>query len=285
MIPAALLLLAADYAGSAACAPCHPAQSASQAKTAHAGALRKGGPEWAFGSGLQATTYVSRVDDTAYLEHGLSDYASPKGKALTPGHKDARGVRYATFAPDAAILRCFQCHSTGRLQLKPEGRLEPFEAGVRCEVCHGPAAEHARNPAGVKPFNPKSLSPAAINDHCGNCHRKPPALGEATDWSNAWNARHQPIYLAQAQCFQKSQMTCFTCHDPHSSTVKDTCAGCHATVKHRTVTTGKTCVGCHMPAVRPQPNLRFANHWIGIYASGNSLRPRESTRAGAPARR
>ena len=135
----------------------------------------------------------------------------------------------------------------------------------------------------VKPFNPRTLGPAALNDYCGNCHRKPPAAGEATDWSNAWNARHQPIYLAQAKCFQQSRMTCFTCHDPHSSTVKDSCAGCHPAVKHQTVaTTGKTCAGCHMPLVRPTPQLRFANHWIGIYASGNSLKPRVSTRAGVP---
>ena len=34
----------------------------------------------------------------------------------------------------------------------------------------------------------------------------------------------------------------------------------------------KTCVGCHMPIVKPQPNLGFTNHWIGIYRKG-ALRP------------
>jgi hypothetical protein len=275
MMLAAILLTSAQYIGSAACQPCHPAQGESQAKSSHARALAKGGPGWAFGSGLQAITYVSRVDDTTHLEHGLSDYTTPKGKGVTPGHKDAKGVRYATFAPDAAILRCFQCHSTGPLKLESGGRLQPFEAGVRCEVCHGPGAEHVRSAGRVAPFTLRQASGVAINDYCGNCHRKPPAAGEETDFRNAWNARHQPIYLAQSACFKRGQVTCFTCHDPHSSQVRDTCAGCHAKPNHKTVAvTGKTCATCHMPLVRPQPNLRFANHWIGIYAPGQPLRPR-----------
>ena len=290
MLRLALLLAVAtaraQYIGSAACQPCHPEQSASQAKTAHAKALTKGGPEWAFGSGLQAVTYVSRIDDTAYLEHGLSHYTRPPGTAITPGHKSAQGVRYQTFAPDAAILRCFQCHSTGPLALKPGGELVPFEAGVKCEVCHGPSAEHAQSAGKIKPFTLKQATGTQVNEYCGACHRKPPATGEETDWGNAWNARHQPIYLNQSACFRKSEgrLTCLTCHDPHSSKLIDACRECHAGPRHRaaTLVANKTCPSCHMPAVRPQPNLRFANHWIGIYASGNSLRPLASKGAAAP---
>jgi hypothetical protein len=280
MLQCALALLhvfvffAAGYTGSAACKSCHPAQSGSQSKTAHARALARGGPEWAFGSGLQAITYVSRIDETAYLEHGLSDYSSPKGRALTPGHKDAQGVRYPTFAPDASILRCLQCHSTGPLQLEKGGRLQPFEEGVRCEVCHGPGSDHVASAGKVKPFTLRGATGARINDFCGNCHRMPPAAGVDTDWSNAWNARHQPVYLSQAACFKKSSMTCFTCHEPHSSKVIDACQTCHIRVRHATTVVNKTCVTCHMPLVRPQSNLRFANHWIGVYAPGSPLRPR-----------
>lgn len=270
----AMLLTSAQYIGSAACQPCHPSQVAAQSASNHAKALAKNEDRWAFGSGLQAITYVSRLDDTAYLEHGLSDYTSPKGKGITPGHKDAKGVRYPTFAPDAAILRCFQCHSTGPLQLAKGGTLQPFENGVRCEVCHGPGGEHAKSPATVKPFTLRQATGVAVNDYCGNCHRKPAAAGEETDFRNAWNARHQPVYLARSACFKSGQVTCFTCHDPHSSQVRDTCRSCHDQPRHRVAVAGKGCATCHMPLVRPQPNLRFANHWIGIYAPGQTLQPR-----------
>lgn len=265
-------LLAGQYTGAQACGVCHPAQFKTQSASAHARALSRAEPEWAFGAGVQAITYVSQVDPETYVEHGLSYYASTKAKALTPGHRDANGVRYRTFDPGAQILRCFRCHSTGNLALGEVQRIVPAEMGVRCESCHGPGADHS------KILNPrKSLNAAGLNDLCGNCHRMPPAAGEDTDWTNAWNVRHQPVYLSQSECFRRSEgrLSCLTCHDPHGAQpVKASCQECHAKPRHRAAVAG-TCIGCHMPKVRPQANLAFANHWIGVYVAGNPLRPRE----------
>ncbi len=36
-------------------------------------------------------------------------------------------------------------------------------------------------------------------------------------------------------------------------------------------------MGYHMPEVKPQSNLRFVNHWIGIYAPSKPLRPKKSS--------
>ena len=56
--------------------------------------------------------------------------------------------------------------------------------------------DHARSPARANIQNPARLYNAAgINQFCGNCHRQPPAPGEDTDFSNPWNARHQPGVL------------------------------------------------------------------------------------------
>lgn len=259
------------------CAGCHPQVAATQSKTGHAGALNKETNRWAFGSGLQAITYVSQLDEDTYLEHGLSWYRRANGVDLTPGHRTREGVRYRTFAADSAILRCFQCHSTGKLRLAEGRTIEPAEIGVRCEACHGPGGDHARDPARSKPRNPKRLSALEINQLCGECHRMPPAAGVETNWDNPWNARHQPVYLSQAACFQKSggRLTCLTCHGPHSSApinANERCGACHQAPKHQTATTGKTCVNCHMPDVAPSALLRFANHWIGVYGA-NPLRP------------
>jgi hypothetical protein len=224
-------------------------------------------------------TFVSQVDADNYIEHGLSYYTAAKFMALTPGHRTASGERYRTFDPGAAILRCFQCHSTGPLSLGSGYRIEPFEPGVQCETCHGLGAGHAESAQPIR--NPKRLSAAALNDLCGGCHRKPAAAGEDTDWTNAWNTRHQPLYLSRSACFTKSNgaLSCLTCHPAHTplsrvaADYNRRCSACHAKPKHTTAVAGRSCVECHMPAVAPQPNLRFANHWIGVYTRENPLRP------------
>lgn len=273
----------AEYIGSAACRPCHLEQYEKQAKSGHFRALSIGKPQdkadWAFGSGLQAITYVSRAGAEVYKELGLSWFKKTGKMALTPGHATTEGVAYSVFSSGAEILRCFQCHSTGPVRFTPDKGVEPFEAGVRCEVCHGPGGEHARRQG--SPFKPSMLNGEGVNEFCGNCHRMPPAAGEATDFTNPWNARHQPVSFSQSACFRQSKgtMTCFTCHDPHGSVSRDAagydaaCTSCHKGLQHKPVAAGRSCVNCHMPAVKAGPVLEFANHWIGIYRRGATLIP------------
>jgi hypothetical protein len=285
---------AQSFTGHGTCSSCHPAQFETQSASAHARSLAPSSDtrissHWAFGAGTQAITFVSRLDESYYLEHNLSYYSSAKAYAPTPGHHNQPppGVRYRIFDPSAAILRCFQCHSTGTVSLGEGNRIEPSELGVRCEACHGPGAAHAKSPTRSNIINPKTYSATELNDLCGSCHRKPAALGEDTDWNNAWNVRHQPLYLAESACFQKSggKLSCLTCHDAHSGKAREACSSCHPAVKHRAATraAGRSCSGCHMPVVRPGPHLAFANHWIGVYATGSALRPlRRATAPGSP---
>jgi len=267
-------LAAQIFVGANACVPCHSKIVELQTKTPHAGALRPATDgrvkaDWAFGAGSQAVTYVSRLDEDTYLEHPLSYYARLQGLAPTPGHKPgSKGERYRTFAPDAAILRCFQCHSTGALAIDARRSIRPAELGVRCESCHGAGSEHARQP---------SKANIGKAENCATCHRMPPAKGVATNWHNPWNVRHQPVYLSQSRCFLESagKLRCVTCHDPHSAEPVNAtarCLSCHAK-PHVT----ESCAGCHMPVVELEPGLRFSNHWIGVYqmplSPGNRLRP------------
>ena len=150
---------------------------------------------------------------------------------------------------------------------------------MQCETCHGPGGDHAASQKAIQ--NPKRLSAPATNELCGTCHRKPAAAGDDTDWTNPWNTRHQPLYLAESACFRQSKgaLSCLTCHPAHTpvdrkaASYDRTCSGCHARPRHRTAVAGRACVLCHMPAVEPQAHLRFANHWIGVYAEGKPLRP------------
>jgi Zn finger protein HypA/HybF involved in hydrogenase expression len=252
----------------------------SQSQTGHAHALARHGDTWNFGSGLQAITPVVRVTPDLYKELGLTKYTRTNREAITPGHSNRDGVPYKVYDPGAQILRCFQCHSTGPLALTEKEGIQPFEMGVKCETCHGPGGDHARAPARTNIQNPTRLYNAAgINQFCGNCHRQPPAPGEDTDFSNTWNARHQPVAFSQSACFRKSngKLTCLTCHDPHGAqpVKQDACTACHSAPRHlRPVAKTQTCSSCHMPLVRPSPDLQFANHWIGIYAPGQPLLPK-----------
>jgi len=280
-----LVVAASEYAGAAACRNCHPAEFAAQSASAHAGALARAKPtapgEWAFGAGAQAITFISRLNSETYIEHGESWYRKSNGFGRTPGHAGNGGVRYRTFDPGAAILRCFGCHSTGPLSLSADESIVPLELGVRCEVCHGPSAAHVRDPARVHPKNPGKLSADQLNEFCGACHRMPAAAGDAPDLRAPWNARHQPLLLSASACFQSSQgkLSCLTCHSPHApletklETYNSACGNCHTAPKHTRPIAGRACAECHMPAVRPHVNLVFANHRIAIYALADPLSP------------
>ena len=288
--------LEAQYVGSTACQQCHPEKFEQQSRSAHARALSsapKGSVgQWAFGAGEKAITYVSRTGEDWYVEHGLSYYASTQKLGPTPGHKDAADLPYPALAPGASIVRCFRCHSTGPLRFSAGFAIEPAENGVHCEACHGPGAGHVKAGGSAATIgNPKRLNAVELSQFCGVCHRRPPEAGEVNDgriavglkfdWSNSWNMRHQPAYLSQSACFRGSAgaLSCLTCHGPHDSashsaaTYDAHCLSCHRTVQHQTATAGTACVTCHMPSVRTTPEMRFTNHWIGIYAKENPLIP------------
>src|SRR3954469_11581927 len=92
---------ASDYAGAAACGKCHPAQFSAQSSSAHAKALAPSKPPqpglWAFGAGVQAITFVSRLDTKSYVEEDQTWYRRLNGIGRTPGHKTPGGVVHRIF--------------------------------------------------------------------------------------------------------------------------------------------------------------------------------------------
>ncbi len=246
--------------------------------------------EWAFGSGAQAVTLVTKVNQDWHVEHYTTYYSALHAWGPTPGQADlhpaslpeAAGLLYKTRDSAAGIAGCFECHSTGPVSFAPTGDAQLTELGVRCEACHGPGAAHVKNPQRSLQ-NPARLSPAQLNDFCGRCHRPPASKGVAIDWNYAWNVRHQPVYLSQSECFRKSggALSCLRCHDPHGPAGRKPagdynarCHQCHAVVKPVCrQQTPANCIDCHMPLVSPQSPLRFTNHWIGVYGAGAKLKP------------
>jgi len=276
------LAAAPGYAGAEVCRGCHPAEFSTQSATGHAHALDHASPSqpgvWAFGAGEHAITFVRRLNSEYYLEEGESWYREIAGYALTPGHLKPGGVRDRIHDPSGGILRCFGCHSTGPVRVSSDGTIAPNELGVRCEICHGPAADHAREPAAFRPRNLGKFSAAELNTFCGECHRAPTQEANLRD---AWNSRHQPLMLAASACLRNSgsRLTCLSCHSPHDPLERNlaaydaACKGCHAAPRHTTAIAGRACAGCHMPRVPAQPHLTFANHRIAVYSPGDPLWP------------
>lgn len=277
--------LLAQYAGAAACGKCHPSEFNSHLKTGHAQALAHSTAsqpgQWAFGAGHQATTFVSRLNDTDYLEHGATWYSATETFGITPGHQNSDGLRYRIFDPSAGILRCFACHSTGPVQIAGDGSIQPSELGVNCEVCHGPGAAHAANPRTSHPRNPGRMTGSQMNTFCGECHRVQSSAEDGSNLLDPWNSRHQPLLLAASVCFLKSgdKLSCITCHAPHQpvdvkqSAYNPACLKCHAKVQHRISIANRPCTECHMPSVRINEYLAFANHRIGVYRPDDPLSP------------
>jgi len=274
----------ADYVGAEACGKCHPAEFAGQSASAHAHTLAPAKApqpgDWAFGAGVQAITFVSRVDRENYLEHGETWYRAIDGYDVTPGQQNRAGVAFRTFDPAGRMLRCFACHSTGPLTLGSDDAIVPRELGVRCEVCHGPGSDHARDPARNHPRNPARMTAAAMNTFCGQCHGLLITVDAASDLRDPRSARNQALRLAASACFRKSQgrLNCVTCHPPHAgarpaaAAYDAACRKCHATARHTVSIAGQPCVDCHMPPVRLQ-QLVFRNHRIGITAVTAKARP------------
>lgn len=271
-------------------------------ETLSGGAATAETADWAFGAGEQAVTFVSRADRDWYLEHRWSYYAGIDGLALTPGHQrtasdfpeGSAGIRYRIFSPDAEILNCFACHSTGPLRLGDGYAIVPWEPGVRCEACHGGGAGHIRAVAAGNIErsrdlirHPGRLPAGDLNAYCGACHRPPQSDPDEIDWSDPWNVRHQPVYLSRSPCFKSGRgLSCLSCHDPHQPLARGAadhynaaCMECHAGSGPAPAEVcpppkSAACHSCHMPRVRPQAELEFTNHWIGVYETGSPLRPR-----------
>jgi hypothetical protein len=119
----------------------------------------------------------------AVIPKSFGKYGPYRGDALT--EMMARPIRYAGHET------CEGCHPDV-LEIKSKG----VHAYVNCESCHGPLANHADDPATIKPIRPD------VAQLCVRCHSQNSA---------------KPAGFPQVVASEHSQgMPCNTCHQPHS---------------------------------------------------------------------
>jgi tetratricopeptide (TPR) repeat protein len=174
---------------------------------------------------------------------------------------------------------CLECHNTWVASIPGsinQYRRDDMLLGVTCERCHGPGREHVEHhrthpdaPAHAI-LHPGTLSRERLMDVCAQCHSNAKNLGMAFSYRPGepldaffHNAKptyaeddttNQVRYLRESKCFQKSEMTCITCHDPHRlKSAQGGCASCHKPASctdqpNLPVAVRGDCVGCHMPS-------------------------------------
>lgn len=185
------------------------------------------------------------------------------------------------------------------------GEAHLVELGIGCEACHGGCREHVQDPIVLPTFalkspfmsvvRPDGASPTAaqnLNRVCAKCHTV-----LFSRYPRTWEGhsrRHHPggssMNSGEARNFLlghcSEQMSCATCHDPHSTDQKSrlialgsiqgnhVCTGCHraferakplvAHTHHPPQSTGSACIGCHMPKKNVSLEYRLTRyHRIG----------------------
>ncbi len=256
---------------------------------------------WRIGAGVRDMAFVAR--DHGRWQFSPLEFYTGLGWASAPFEFGAHpaGLRQPV-TPD-----CLSCHTTRELPnpypYNDLGDLEPV--GLDCGACHGPVEEHVRRMEADEQGDPAILNPADLVpgrqlDLCARCHLEGDARIPLTaaghtgvqpgddllqeravlvgrepgdDFSFVSQARR----LALSECFQAStDMTCQTCHDPHTALALDqpagtqaACVSCHEG-PHRPVAGGeppprqRACADCHMRVARPfdLPHGAVTDHWI-----------------------
>ena len=248
-----------------------------------AGSIRSAKLDWCVGSGHHARTWIGTMPGstgstdlmefrwTHFTEAGQFDVTPGQPKAEQSGFFGGLGVLFD--GPRAQ--RCFGCHASflpidhGHLD---ETRIKP---GVTCQRCHGPRQEHVASQGQVTLPEWQAVSRDDSVRRCGQCHRNVDEVDpETIVTSNRNTIRFQPVGLAQSECFQKSEMRCTTCHDPHRTMASQDskgiwqCLQCHSSDAKEFVlcSAGRDddCLACHMPKVQLDSPLLLTDHWIRI---------------------
>ena len=185
--------------------------------------------------------------------------------------------------------------------------------GIDCQRCHGPGRAHVETagsghaaPDVIRRaiVNPAKLSRDRQLEVCLQCHLETTSLplpnairrfdrapysfrpGELlgnyalyfdhapdSGYDDRFEVAHAGYRLRKSACFQSSQMTCTTCHDPHRAERGQQaaqhylaiCRNCHTTAHASGMPAGgSTCLDCHMPKRRTEDAVHvvMTDHYI-----------------------
>jgi tetratricopeptide (TPR) repeat protein len=242
------------------------------------------GGYWAMSPGYDRSAHMDfrRVIDAGCM-------SCHNGYSLTPVDDDVSGPRFSGALPEG--IDCQRCHGPGQAHVEAI-KSGDLEAGLRaivnpakldrerqleaCMQCH---LESTSSPL---PFQirryeqpPFSYAPGnSLGDYFIHFDHAPGTPSRDDKFEIASGAYR----LRKSACFQRSEMTCLTCHNPHDiprgpravTRHVAVCQSCHegphrgGVPKVPGVSTTATCLDCHMPKRRAEDAVHvvMTDHYI-----------------------
>ncbi|MFI5135821.1 MAG: tetratricopeptide repeat protein, partial [Chitinophagales bacterium] len=241
---------------------------------------------------------------TFYTQKGIWD--------LPPGFDDGENSRWNRIIS----VECMNCHNMyPQFDSSSENKFISVKTGIECERCHGPGSIHVQEKtAGIlvdtskeidySIVNPKKLPRDLQVELCQRCHLQGiSVLNEGktffdfkpgmklSEVENVFMPRYEgnpnkfimashADRMKQSKCYQNSNMTCLTCHDPHVSVkvtppdhFNNACISCHSSPKQECplplaerLKEDNNCYKCHMPVNETLdiPHVTVHDHRIQI---------------------
>lgn len=266
--------------------------------------------DYVIGSGNHARSYLHRTDSGRLIEMPVSWYSENGGYwAMSPGYDrpDQQDLRRAIAF---SCLFCHNAYPGSGVAEEGVFPAELPE-GIDCQRCHGPGRAHVEAAVRRAPVeairraivNPARLSRERQLDVCMQCHletssRPLPNVvarfehgpfdyrpgqpltsyflffdrAPASSADDRFEIAHAAYRLRKSKCFQASQMTCTTCHNPHDiprgqeavARYSAACRKCHEAAHPAGLPGGGDCASCHMPRRRTEDAVHvvMTDHYI-----------------------
>ena len=254
--------------------------------------------------------YIYQAPVTFYTQEGRWDMA--------PSFREEGNLRFGRLLN----AECITCHNHyPEMAAGSENKILEMPTGIECERCHGPGGIHIKEKKAGKLVNIEKetdysiVNPAKLPrdlqlDLCERCHLQGTAVLEPgktffdfrpgmrlsevvnvflprfSDSDEQFIMASQADRLKQSKCFQQTDMTCLSCHNPHVSVretspthFSDICLQCHqsngqkqcSTTAEKRATVDNQCHQCHMPKSRSIDiaHVRITDHKIRKYPVKN----------------